>query len=48
MFTLTKLKLDKQSNMIRIGFGKHKFKWFFRIDLWNYGYRITKKENNEK
>jgi hypothetical protein len=39
---LTKILLDKDDRMLRIGFGKNKGNWFFRIDLWCVGYRITK------
>jgi hypothetical protein len=39
---LTKILLDKDDRMLRIGFGKNKGNWFFRIDLWYVGYRITK------
>lgn len=35
------LKLDKQNRMLRIGFGKHKGAWFFRIDLWFFGVRFA-------
>lgn len=34
------IKLDKNNRMLRIGFGKHDSKWFFRIDLWFIGIRI--------
>lgn len=40
---ITKIDLDKEDRMLRIGFGKNKGNWFFRIDLWWVGYRITKK-----
>lgn len=39
---ITKLKLDKDNRMLRIGFGKNKGNWFTRIDLWYIGFRITK------
>ena len=39
----TKIELDKDNRMIRIGFGKHDGEWFFRIDLWSVGYRFKKK-----
>lgn len=39
---LTKLPLDPNSRMLRIGFGKHEGKWFFRVDLWFVGFRFTK------
>lgn len=34
--------MDKGNRMIRVGFGQHDYRWFIRIDLWFYGYRITK------
>lgn len=39
---IEKIKLDKNNRMLRIGFGKHDGKFFFRIDLWIKGFRITK------
>jgi len=39
---LTKILLDKDNRMLRIGFGKNNGNWFFRVDLWSTGYRITK------
>jgi hypothetical protein len=27
--------------MLRIGFGKHDNSWFFRVDCWKAGYRVT-------
>ena len=38
-----KILLDKDNRMLRIGFGKYKGTWFFRIDLWSKGYRFKKK-----
>lgn len=38
--TITKIPLDKDNRMLRIGFGKNKGSWFFRIDLWVVGYRF--------
>ena len=40
--TLTKINLDKQNRMLRIGFGKNDGLWFARLDLWCVGFRITK------
>ncbi len=40
--TLTKIDLDKQNRMLRIGFGKNDGNWFARLDLWCVGIRITK------
>jgi hypothetical protein len=39
---VTKIPLDKDNRMLRIGFGKNNGSWFFRIDLWTKGYRIKK------
>ena len=39
---ITIIDLDKDNRMLRIGFGKNKSKYFFRIDLWFKGIRITK------
>lgn len=41
--TLTKIPLGAGPNrMLRIGFGKNEGRWFFRVDLWTTGWRITK------
>jgi hypothetical protein len=40
--TLTKINLDKQNRMLRIGFGKNEGRWFLRLDLWCVGFRITR------
>lgn len=37
---ITKIILDKDNRMLRIGFGKNNSLWFFRIDLWFVGFRI--------
>jgi hypothetical protein len=37
-----KIPLDKDNRMLRIGFGKNKGQYFFRIDLWFIGFRIKK------
>ena len=39
---IEKILLDKENRMLRIGFGKNKGLWFFRIDLWYKGYRLKK------
>jgi hypothetical protein len=39
--TLTQISLDADNRMLRIGFGKHNGRWFFRVDLWWFGVRIT-------
>lgn len=38
---ITKLNMNKDNRMIRVGFGKHDGKWFARIDLWFVGYRLS-------
>ena len=40
--TREKINLDKDNRMLRIGFGKNKGDWFFRIDLWYFGIRFKK------
>ena len=39
---LDKITLDKDNRMLRIGFGKNKGLYFFRIDIWFIGFRIKK------
>lgn len=39
---LDKITLDGDNRMLRIGFGKNKGQYFFRIDLWFIGFRIKK------
>ena len=39
---ITKIDLDADNRMLRIGIGKHKGKWFARIDLWWLGLRLSK------
>lgn len=39
---ITRIPLDKDNRMLRIGFGKNNASWFFRIDLWIIGFRIKK------
>ena len=38
---LIRISLDENNRMLRIGFGKHKKTWFFRLDLWFIGFRIN-------
>lgn len=40
--TLTKIHLDKNNRMLRIGFGNNEGNWFARVDFWFIGFRITK------
>ena len=39
---LTKIDLGKTNRMLRIGLGKNEGNWFFRVDLWCIGYRVTR------
>lgn len=39
---VTKIILNKDNRMLRIGFGKHDKNWFIRLDLWFAGFRINK------
>lgn len=41
MIKLTKINLDYNNRMLRAGFGKHEGKWFVRVDLWFFGWRLT-------
>lgn len=36
-----RIPLDKNNRMLRVGFGKHEGRWFFRIDLWFLGIRFS-------
>lgn len=40
--TVTKIPLEINNRMLRIGLGKNDGNWFARIDLWMFGIRITK------
>lgn len=39
---LTKIPMDKNNRMIRLGGGLHDGKWFIRVDLWFVGFRLSK------
>ena len=39
--TISKIKLDKDNRMLRVGFGKNEGRWFARVDLWFAGWRIA-------
>ncbi len=39
--TISKIKLDKDNRMLRVGFGKNESRWFARVDLWFVGFRIA-------
>lgn len=41
---ITKVPLDEKNRMVRIGLGLHEGRWFFRVDLWWIGFRLTRKE----
>ena len=38
---LTKINLDQNNRMLRIGFGRNEGRWFARIDLWYIGIRLS-------
>lgn len=38
---VAKIEMAKGDRMIRLGFGQHYGAWFFRVDLWWIGWRIT-------
>lgn len=38
---ITKISLDENNRMVRIGVGKHDGRWFFRVDLWYVGFRLA-------
>lgn len=40
-FSLTRIDLDVDNRMLRLGFGKNAGAWFIRADLWCIGYRIS-------
>lgn len=37
----SRLYLAPENEMIRIGFGRNEGRWFFRIDLWRIGLRVS-------
>lgn len=37
----TKIPLDANNRMVRLGGGLNEGKWFIRVDLWFVGYRVT-------
>lgn len=39
--TITKIAMPSNNRMLRVGVGKHMGDWFFRIDMWWIGYRLT-------
>jgi hypothetical protein len=40
--TLSKIALNKDNRMLRLGIGKNDGNWFARVDLWFVGFRITR------
>jgi hypothetical protein len=38
---MDKILLDRDNRMLRIGFGKNQGHWFFRIDFWFVGFRLS-------
>ena len=38
---ITKINLNKENRMLRIGFGLNRGNKFFRLDLWWIGYRYS-------
>ena len=38
---ITKINLNKENRMLRIGFGLNRGNKFFRLDLWWVGYRFS-------
>lgn len=35
------IRMSKDNRKLRIGFGRYEGSWFFRIDLWFVGFRIS-------
>lgn len=44
-FKWTRIALDEKNRMVRCGWGLHNGKWFFRIDLWKSGFRLTRQQH---
>lgn len=40
---ITKIEMEPQNRMLRLGGGLHDGRWFVRIDLWAIGFRLTRK-----
>lgn len=38
---LTRIPLAAGGRMLRVGLGQHEGHWFFRVDLWWAGFRLT-------
>ena len=39
---IKKIPLSRGNRMLRIGFGQNGGNWFFRVDLWYFGIRVSK------
>ena len=39
---LERIPMEQGNRMLRAGFGQHNGRWFFRVDLWFNGFRLTK------
>ena len=42
LMKFSKVTMEPNNRMVRIGFGQNESRWFFRIDFWWFGIRITK------
>lgn len=40
--TLTRVVPDINVRVLRVGVGTYNGNWFARIDLWSFGWRLTK------
>lgn len=45
---LKRLQLDPKNRMVRVGLGLHDGAWFFRVDLWWFGFRLTGSEDVDR
>jgi hypothetical protein len=41
----TKIRMGKENRKLRVGIGKYEGSWFFRIDLWFIGFRLSSKKS---
>lgn len=39
---VTRIDMERSNRMLRIGFGQHDGRWFARVDLWRWGWRLTR------
>lgn len=35
------IRMKSGNRMVRMGFGQNENRWFFRVDMWWFGIRIT-------